>query len=201
MSIPSREVIDLISNEYFDAVPTGPFSWENGNPQKVLIELVENRSIKSGKVLDLCCGTGTNASYLATKGFSVVGVDLSSPSLNSEESRKSGTTENAFNPHNLEIPFNNEEFDFVYDLGCFDYAIFFYQIYAAKEIHRVLKKGGLFLLEVLSEKSTSDWDSMTQSKFESYFSDYFYTKLVKHFPSIESDGTIRYYSAFLLEKK
>ena len=163
---------------------------------------MENGSIKRGKALDLCCGTGTNAVYLASKGFSVVGVDLSSPSLNSAESRKSGTTEHAsFNPHKLEIPFNNKEFDFVYDLGCFDYAIFFYQFYAAKEIHRVLKKRGLLLLEVLSEKSTSDWDRMTKTNFESYFSDYFNTKLVKHFPSIESDGTIRIYSAFLLEKK
>ena len=162
---------------------------------------MENHSIKIGKALDLCCGTGTNATYLATKGFSVVGVDLSSPSLNSEKSRTSGTTETAFNPHNLEIPYNNEAFDFVYDLGCFDYAIFFYQFYAAKEIHRVLKKRGLLLLEVLSEKSTSDWDYMPKTKFESYFSDYFNTKLVKHFPSIENDGTIRIYSAFLLEKK
>ena len=43
--------------------------WDLGRPRKVLVELVEKGLIKKGKALDICCGSGTNAMYLAKKGF------------------------------------------------------------------------------------------------------------------------------------
>jgi tellurite methyltransferase len=44
--------------------------------------LVENLSLlPRGKVLDLACGSGRNAVFLAQRGFSVEGVDVSSESI------------------------------------------------------------------------------------------------------------------------
>lgn len=37
---------------------------------------------KNGKILDIGCGTGTDANYIASKGFEVIGIDLSEEMLN-----------------------------------------------------------------------------------------------------------------------
>ena len=62
--------------------PLEDLPWELGRPRKVLVELVEKGLIKRGKALDICCGAGTNALYLAKKGFQVqfkVGFFYESP--------------------------------------------------------------------------------------------------------------------------
>jgi cyclopropane fatty-acyl-phospholipid synthase-like methyltransferase len=39
--------------------------------------MIESRTIEPGRTLQVGCGTGTNAIYLAQHGFEVVGVDVS----------------------------------------------------------------------------------------------------------------------------
>jgi SAM-dependent methyltransferase len=48
--------------------------WDTGEPRAELKELVEGRP--PGRALDLGCGTGTNAVFLAKQGWEVVGVDF-----------------------------------------------------------------------------------------------------------------------------
>ena len=48
--------------------------WDIGAREE-LISLVESGRIKPGRAIDLGCGTGANAIYLAQKGFDVTGVD------------------------------------------------------------------------------------------------------------------------------
>jgi len=38
--------------------------------------MIESHAIKPGRTLEVGCGTGTNAIYLAEHGFEVVGVDV-----------------------------------------------------------------------------------------------------------------------------
>jgi len=54
--------------------------WDIGEPQPVVIEL-ERAGRLRGKVLDIGCGTGENALYLASRGYSVVGLDGSAGAL------------------------------------------------------------------------------------------------------------------------
>ncbi len=63
-----------------DAYKTVP-PWDVGRPQPAFIELVRARELNKGRVLDVGCGTGENALYLAENGFSVAGVDLSSRAI------------------------------------------------------------------------------------------------------------------------
>lgn len=52
-----------------------PPQWDIGRPQRAVTALAELGEF-SGPVLDLGCGTGENAVYLASLGFEVTGVEL-----------------------------------------------------------------------------------------------------------------------------
>ena len=58
-------------------VPFVPVSWIFGPLDPVLVELVEGGRIVLGRAIDLGCGAGLEAIYLAKKGFEVIGVDFS----------------------------------------------------------------------------------------------------------------------------
>ena len=42
-----------------------------------IVKLLDDFGVKSGNVLDLCCGNGRTSVYMAKKGFRTVGVDMS----------------------------------------------------------------------------------------------------------------------------
>src|SRR3989442_11836864 len=69
---------NLISWE--DAYKTRP-PWDIGRPQPAFVELVQAGELNKGRVLDVGCGTGENALYLAEREFSVIGVDLSTRAI------------------------------------------------------------------------------------------------------------------------
>ena len=55
--------------------------WALKAPPDVLMELVESRRVLPCSAVDLGCGAGDYAVWLATKGFHVAGVDLSPRAL------------------------------------------------------------------------------------------------------------------------
>ncbi len=54
--------------------------WETG-PREELVELVESGGISPCRAIDLGCGTGSNAVFLAQHGFEVTGVDFVSSAI------------------------------------------------------------------------------------------------------------------------
>ena len=50
------------------------------NPSKFIDEFIDLVA-KNGKILDIGCGTGTDAGYMASKGFEIIGIDLSEEML------------------------------------------------------------------------------------------------------------------------
>jgi cyclopropane fatty-acyl-phospholipid synthase-like methyltransferase len=54
--------------------------WEIG-PRQELTELVESGRLPPGRAVDLGCGTGANAVFLAEQGFDVTGIDFAPAGL------------------------------------------------------------------------------------------------------------------------
>ena len=65
--------------EFFYRIPFIPISWIFGSPHEMVkySELIESGVIPPGRAIDLGCGEGSNAIYLAKCGFDVTGVDFS----------------------------------------------------------------------------------------------------------------------------
>ena len=59
---------------FFDTAYGGSPPWDIGRPQRVVVELAESGEIV-GSVLDVGCGTGEHALYLAERGHEVLGID------------------------------------------------------------------------------------------------------------------------------
>jgi SAM-dependent methyltransferase len=65
---------DSIRSGFEESYRSGAPPWDIGRPQPEVVRLAEDGRIV-GDVLDLGCGTGENALFLAARGHRVVGVD------------------------------------------------------------------------------------------------------------------------------
>jgi cyclopropane fatty-acyl-phospholipid synthase-like methyltransferase len=63
--------------EFFYRIPFIPIEWIFGPLVPPLVELVESVRVPAGRAIDLGCGVGLEAIYLARNGFDVTGVDFS----------------------------------------------------------------------------------------------------------------------------
>jgi SAM-dependent methyltransferase len=68
-------ILDAEVAQFFRTAYRGNAPWDIGRPQDAFISLERDGMIK-GRVLDVGCGTGENALFLASKGHEVWGVDI-----------------------------------------------------------------------------------------------------------------------------
>ena len=129
--------------------------WNIESPPEVLVRLVESGSIRPGKTLDLGCGAGNYAIYLAGRGFDVTGVDISPTAIRiaTENARKKGVRCRFIVADLLgdmhEVP---ETFDFAYDWELLHHIYPEDRERYIRNVHSVLKPGGLYLSVSFSEE-------------------------------------------------
>jgi SAM-dependent methyltransferase len=80
--------------------------------------VVEAHHIRPGKALEIGCGTGTNAIWLAGKGFEVTGLDLSMIAIAKAKVSAAGVHCQLKVGDFLVEPVAGAPIDFVYDRGC-----------------------------------------------------------------------------------
>ncbi|MBT2637951.1 MULTISPECIES: class I SAM-dependent methyltransferase [unclassified Bacillus (in: firmicutes)] len=151
-------------NFYSDRERKVPF-FEN-HPDENLVEYIEMKRLVAGKVLDLGCGPGRNAIYLARNGFQVDAVDQSSEGLEwAKEREKEQKVQVNFIQRNIfEMEIEEGTYDLVYDSGCFHHIPPHRRMNYIELVKRALKPGGLFALTCFVEggelggAAISDWE-------------------------------------------
>lgn len=124
--------------------------WDTGVTPPEVVALVARRFPKGGRGLDIGCGTGTNAVYLAQHGFGVVGIDGSRRAIALARRRvKSAGVEVDLRLGDVtrldRLP-DAANFDLALDIGCFhSLSPAGRQAYAAGLRDRV-ERGGVYLL-------------------------------------------------------
>ncbi|WP_049972085.1 class I SAM-dependent methyltransferase [Haladaptatus cibarius] len=71
-------------NEVYESETTPP--WDIGEPQPALVNAVRSDGL-SGRVLDVGCGTGTHALWVAAEGHTAVGIDFSEKGIEQARER------------------------------------------------------------------------------------------------------------------
>lgn len=118
-----------------------------------------------GKALDDGCGGGRYSMALRKLGFAqVVGIDVSPNSVAFARRMNPFPAEevNFINGSVLALPFEAEEFDFVFSNGVLHHT--YSTETGLKEIHRVLKKGGRCWLYLYGGKESFFWDVVDFSR-------------------------------------
>ena len=97
-----------------------PPAWDIGRPSDELQKIVNEGTVRRGRAVDLCCGSGTDAIFLASHGFDVTAVDVAPTALaqakqKADKARVSvrWVLADVLNPPSLDT------FDFLYDRGCY----------------------------------------------------------------------------------
>ena len=105
------------------------------------------RPAKNSKLLDLACGKGRHSIYLASKGYNVVGVDLSAQSI--KHARKFGHDRLTFDTHDMRQVYKQRHFDFILNLftsfGYFDNEAD--HLRTLESVRKGLKKNGIFVMD------------------------------------------------------
>lgn len=150
MSYKSKKKSKLVDPEagydiyadYYDEDWTFLKSFENDVLPKMLGDLTGK------KTLDIGCGNGRLIHHLKNKGGVVTGADISKKMIESARKRFPDTEFIQANAENL--PFQNEEFDVV--VAAFLIVHLKNPEKMFKEIYRVLKDGGSFILTNINQR-------------------------------------------------
>ena len=102
---------------------------------------------KNSRMLDLACGKGRHAKYLAEQGFEVTGVDLSEKSI--KAARKYEQELLSFYSHDMRNPFRTNYYNYIFNFftsfGYFDSDKD--HLDALKNVTKGLRKNGVFVMD------------------------------------------------------
>lgn len=95
--------------------------WDMGLPSRELTRVLDAGLIRGRTALELGCGTGTNAVFLAQRGFRVTAIDGAPLAINRARqlAAKHEVTVAWMEGDVCHLPDLGQTFDFVFDRGCF----------------------------------------------------------------------------------
>ncbi len=143
--------------------------YSSAKPHKLLIELAEK--MKAGKALDLACGTGRHAIFLAEKDWRVTAVDNSSVGIEIAKQRA--------NEKGLTIDFrvaDLEKGEFQIEENSYDLICDFY--YLQRELFNEMKKGvkpgGIIIstIHIYGEGEKSGRFLLREGELKEFFNDF-----------------------------
>ena len=129
--------------------------WNIETPPNALVELVESGKVEPCKTIDLGCGAGNYAVYLASIGFDVTGVDISQTAI---KIAKENAMQKGVNSYFLvadvlgDLNEVKDTFDFAYDWELVHHIFPEKRKKYVENVYRILDSGGMYLSVCFSEK-------------------------------------------------
>ena len=146
--------------------------WDIGRPQPAVVRLAEQGAL-AGSVIDVGCGTGENALYLASRGLGVVGVDAAPTAIAraQEKAAERGIAASFLVADACALEGLGRTFDCALDCGLFhtfsdpDRARF------ERSLRQTLGVGGRYVLLCFSEHEPGPWGPrrVTQAEIRATF--------------------------------
>ena len=132
--------------------------WDSGRVAFELRKVVENGTVKPCRAVILGCGTGTNAEYLAGKGFEVTAIDIS-PTCLVMAGRKSTVSGSGVKWMLADVlsPPEIKPFDFIFDRGCYHNVRKHNAADFVKASNKLSKPGTKFMLLAGSAAEKRHW--------------------------------------------
>jgi methyl halide transferase len=110
-------LLDRWDSDYRGKMPP---IWDLGHPADELQRVINSGKVRACRTLDLCCGSGGDAVYLAGQKFDVTAMDVAPTAIKQaqERARRAGVPVHFLLADVLAAP-SLEPFDFIYDRGCY----------------------------------------------------------------------------------
>lgn len=137
-----------MENRFEERYKSGDTPWDHDMPDANLVDMVDHRPIPKCRALDIGCGTGSDAIWLALQHFAVTGCDISQTAVEiSREKALGAKVDCTFLVADfMESSIPESPFGFVFDRGCFhsvgadeERRLF------AENVHSCLEDGGFWL--------------------------------------------------------
>lgn len=142
--------------EIFERIYRSPGAgWTKSQPPTELVGLVENKQVKPCKSIDIGCGEGFYSIYLASKGFNVLGIDLSEQAIEyAKENAKQAKRRIRFMAMDINSLLQlNETFDFVLEWSVMHHIMPPKRPKYINDVSETLRDGGKYLSVCFSERS------------------------------------------------
>ena len=100
---------------------TGDTPWDSGRASEELRRILKEGWVRPCRVLELGCGTGTNAVFLARQGFEVTAIDTVATAIEQANAKAAETDVDVqfLQADALELPDLGQPFPFVFDRGLY----------------------------------------------------------------------------------
>jgi len=147
------EPVDI--ENIYRTLPPEEIPWNIETPPKTLVDLVESGKVKPCKTVDLGCGAGYYAIYLASRGFDVIGIDISPTAI--KIAREKAEKENVKCIFIVADVLGSlyevkDTFDFAFDWSLLHHVYPEYRKKYIENVNRILNSGGKYLSVCFSEK-------------------------------------------------
>lgn len=156
MPEPEAQTVSLkhLMDQIYREVPLAQIPWNHEDPPDLLVDLVRSGWVVPCETVDLGCGAGNYAVWLATQGFHVTGVDISDVAL--EAARERAIREGVscrFIAADLtgDVSRFALSFDFAYDWEVLHHILPAHREPWVANVHRMLRARGRYLSVCFSE--------------------------------------------------
>jgi len=139
----------------YRTVPLDAIPWNVGTPPDALVALVESGSVRPCRTIDLGCGAGNYAIYLAGLGFDVSGVDSSPTAIRiAEKNAREKGVRCRFIVADLlgDLHEVTGTFDFAFDWELLHHIFPEDRETYVRNVHKVLNPGATYLSVCFSEQ-------------------------------------------------